>query len=43
MDTNELRQSVINVMSKAIVNTNPKMVIRRLQADNAFAIYVLSF
>ena len=39
MDTNELRQSVINVMSKAIVNTNPKMVIRRLQADNAFAIY----
>ena len=39
MDTNELRQSVINVMSKAIVNANPKMVIRRLQADNAFAIY----
>ena len=39
MNTNELRQSVINVMSKAIVNTNPKMVIRRLQADNAFAIY----
>ena len=39
MDTNELRQSVINVMSKANVNTNPKMVIRRLQDDNAFAIY----
>ena len=39
MDTNELRQSVINVMSKAIVNSNPKMVIRRLQDDNAFAMY----
>ena len=39
MNTNELRETTINVMSKAIVNTNPKMVIRRLQADNAFAIY----
>ena len=39
MNTNELRETTINVMSKAIVNTNPKMVIRRLQDDNAFAIY----
>ena len=39
MNTNELKETAINVMSKVIVNTNPKMVIRRLQADNAFAIY----
>lgn len=39
MNTTELRETTINVMSKAIVNTNPKMVIRRLQNDNAFAIY----
>ena len=39
MDTNELKETTINVMSKAIVNTAPKMVIRRLQNDNAFAIY----
>lgn len=39
MNTNELKETTINVMSKVIVNTNPKMVIRRLQADNAFAIY----
>ena len=39
MNTNELREIPIKVMSKAIVNTNPKMVIRRLQDDNAFAIY----
>lgn len=39
MNINELRETTINVMSKAIVNTAPKMVIRRLQDDNAFAIY----
>lgn len=39
MNTNELRETTINVMSKAIVNSNPKMVIRRLQDDNAFVIY----
>ena len=39
MNTNELKETAINVMSKVIVNTNPKMVIRRLQDDNAFAIY----
>ena len=39
MNTNELRENCINLMSKAIVNSNPKMVIRRLQDDNAFAIY----
>lgn len=39
MNTNELKEATINVMSKAIVNTAPKMVIRRLQDDNAFAIY----
>ena len=39
MDANELKETTINVMSKVIVNTNPKMVIRRLQDDNAFAIY----
>lgn len=39
MNTNELRETTINVMSKTIVNTAPKMVIRRLQDDNAFAIY----
>ena len=39
MNTNELKETTIHVMSKVIVNTNPKMVIRRLQDDNAFAIY----
>lgn len=39
MNTTELRETTINVMSKAIVNTAPKMVIRRLQDDNAFVIY----
>ena len=39
MNTNELKETTINVMSKAIVNAAPKMVIRRLQDDNAFAIY----
>ena len=39
MNTNELKETTIHVMSKVIVNTNPKMVIRRLQDDNAFTIY----
>ena len=39
MNTNELRNSCIHLMSKTIMETNPKMVIRRLQDDNAFAIY----
>ena len=39
MNTNELKETTINVMSKAIVNTAPKMLIRRLQDDNAFVIY----
>lgn len=39
MNTTELRETAIDVMSKAIVNTAPKMVIRRLQDDNAFVIY----
>lgn len=39
MDTNELRNNFIHSMSKAIMDINPKMVIRRLQNDNAFAIY----
>lgn len=38
-DTNELRQSVINLMSKTIVNVKPEVVIRRLQNDEAFAVY----
>ena len=39
MNINELKETAINVMSKIIVNINPEMVIRRLQNDNAFAIY----
>ena len=39
MDTNELRQSVINLMSKTIVDVKPEIVIRRLQNDEAFAVY----
>ena len=39
MDTNELRQSVINLMSKTIVDVKPEVVIRRLQNDEAFAVY----
>lgn len=39
MDTNELRENCINLMSKTIMDANPKMIIRRLQNDNAFAIY----
>ena len=39
MNTTELKETTIHVMSKVIVNKNPKMVIRRLQDDNAFAIY----
>ena len=39
MNTNELTINFIHSMSKTIMKTNPKMVIRRLQNDNAFAIY----
>ena len=39
MNTNELRETTINVMSKVIVNTNPNMTILRLHNDNTFVIY----
>ena len=40
MNTNELRQSVINVMTEDIIDEKPKMVIRRSQNDNIFVIYI---
>ena len=39
MNTNELRETTINVMSKVITNTNPNMTILRLHNDNTFVIY----
>ena len=39
MNTTELRETTINVMSKVIVNTNPNMTILRLYNDNTFVIY----
>ena len=39
MNTNELRETTINVMSKVITNTNPNMTILRLYNDNTFIIY----
>ena len=39
MNTTELRETTINVMSKVIVNTNPNMTILRLHNDNTFVIY----
>ena len=39
MNTNELRETTINVMSKVITSTNPNMYILRLYNDNTFIIY----
>ena len=39
MNTTELRETTINVMSKVIVNVNPNMTILRLHNDNTFVIY----
>lgn len=36
----EFREAMINVMKETIIHENPKMVIRRLQNDNAFVIYI---
>ena len=40
MTTTELRESFINSMTEDIIDERPKMIIRRLQNDNAFAIYI---
>ena len=40
MTATELREVMINVMKETIIHENPKMVIRRLQNDNAFVIYI---
>ena len=39
MNTNELRETTINVMNKVITSTNPNMSILRLHNDNTFIIY----
>ena len=36
----ELRESFIKSMTEDIIDERPKMIIRRLQNDNAFAIYI---
>ena len=40
MTTTELREYFIKSMTEDIINEKPKMIIRRLQNDNAFAIYI---
>ena len=40
MTTTELRESFIKSMTEDIIDERPKMIIRRLQNDNAFAIYI---
>ena len=40
MTTTELREYFIKSMTEDIINERPKMIIRRLQNDNAFAIYI---
>ena len=36
----EFREAMINASKETIIHENPKMVIRRLQNDNAFVIYI---
>ena len=40
MTATELREAMINAMKETIIHENPKMIIRRLQNDNAFVIYI---
>ena len=40
MTATEFREAMINAMKETIIHENPKMVIRRLQNDNAFVIYI---
>ena len=40
MTATEFRESFIKSMTEDIIDERPKMVIRRLQDDNAFAIYI---
>ena len=39
MSTIDSRETAIKVMRKVVVDVSPKVVIRRLQNDNAFVIY----
>ena len=39
MSTIDSRETAIKVMRKVVVDVNPKVIIRRLQNDNAFVIY----
>ena len=40
MTATEWRESFIKSMIEDIIDEKPKMIIRRLQNDNAFAIYI---
>ena len=40
MTATEFREAMINAAKENIIHENPKMVIRRLQNDNAFVIYI---
>lgn len=40
MTATEFREVMINTMKETIIHENPKMIIRRLQNDNAFVIYI---
>ena len=40
MTATEFREAMINSMKETIIDEKPKMIIRRLQNDNAFVIYI---